>query len=109
PRDLRRCGRAAELLAQRRDRAVELEVELLEPARHAHRPSLVAEVSLQLSGDRRRGEGGELQAPWRLEALDRLEQPDERDLSEIVERLAPVGEPAREELGQPEIVLDQPV
>ena len=42
-----------------------------------------------------------------LEALDRLEQADERDLAEVVERLAAVREAADEELGEAHVFLDE--
>ena len=82
-------------------------MELLDPTRHAHRPSLVAEVPLQLSDDRRRRERRELQAAFGLEALDGLQQTDERDLAQIVERLAAMLEPSREELGEPHVGFDE--
>ena len=74
---------------------------------HAHRPAAVAEVTLQLTGDRRRGERRELQAPVGLEALDRLEQSDQRDLAQVVGRLAAVREAAGEELGEAHVLLDE--
>ena len=77
------------------------------PARDAHGPSPVPEVALQLSGDRRRRERREAQTAVRIEPLDRLEQADERDLAEVVERLAAVREPSGEELREAHVLLDE--
>ena len=41
--DLGRCRRPAELLAQGRDRAIELEVQFLDAPRYSNRPAAVAE------------------------------------------------------------------
>ena len=82
-------------------------MQLLDPARHAHRPPFVAEVTLELAGDRRRRERRELQPTIGLEPFDRLEQADESDLAEIVERLAAVREATRQELGEPDVLLDE--
>ena len=68
---------------------------------------LVAEVALELAHDGRRRERGELQPAVGFEALDRLQQADERDLAEVVERLAPVREAPCEELGEPHVLLDE--
>jgi len=65
---------------------------LLQPARHLHRPALVPEIPLDLPHDGGRGERRKLQAPLRLEALDRLQQSDIADLDDILQRLAPVAE-----------------
>ena len=43
----------------------------------------------------------------RVEALDRLQQADQRDLAEVVERLAAVREPPGEELGEAHVLLDE--
>ena len=60
-----------------------------------HRPAAVAEVALELAGDGRRRERRELQPAIGLEPLDRLEQTDERDLAQVVGRLAAVRETPR--------------
>ena len=60
-------------------------MQLLHPAGHAHRPPAVAEVALELADDGGRRERRELEAAIGFEALDRLEQADERDLAQIVE------------------------
>src|SRR5256886_1222111 len=59
----------------------------LEAARHLDRPALVPEVPLDFANDGRRGEGRKLQAPLRLEALDRGEQADVADLDNVLEWL----------------------
>ena len=86
----------AELDRELLDRAVDREVELLQPARHLDGPALVAEIALDLADDRRRRVRRELDAALEIEAVDRLEQADRSDLDQIVERLAAVGELDRE-------------
>ncbi len=54
------------------------------------------------------GVGGELDAPLGVEPLDRLQQADRRHLDQVVEGLAPVGEPASQVAGEGEVPLDQP-
>ena len=88
--------RPFQALRQVVDRVAEPEVQLLRPARHPDRPRLVAEVALQLAFDGRGRERRELEAAFGIEALDRLQHAEVRDLQEIVERLAAVREPARE-------------
>ena len=79
---------------------LELDRELLQVARHAHRPALVAEVALELAEDGRDGEARERGLAARVEAVDRLQQPERGDLDQVVERLAAAlvaaGELARE-------------
>ena len=65
-----------------------LQRELLQVARHADRPGAVAEVALDLAEDRRDRVGGERDLALGVEAVDRLDQADRRDLEEVVERLA---------------------
>jgi hypothetical protein len=68
-------------------------VQLLHATGHAHGPPAVAEVPLELAGDGRRRERRELQPAIGLEPLDRLEEPDERDLAQVVRGLTAVREP----------------
>ena len=82
-------------------------MQLLDAARDTYRPALVAEVPLELAHDGGRSERRELKTAIGFEALHRLQEPDERDLTEIVEWLAAVGEPAREEVGETHVVLDE--
>src|SRR5450432_3434455 len=90
--DICRC--AAQALGQLADRLGQRELQLLEPPRHADGPALVPEVPLDLAHDRGRGVGRELDAALKVESVDRLDQPDGRDLGEVVEPLAAVAEPA---------------
>ena len=84
----RRRRRAAELARELLGDAVDADRHLLQVARDADGPALVAEVALELAedgGHRERGEGGR---PVRLEPVDRLQQAQRGDLDEVVERLA---------------------
>src|SRR5205814_3908686 len=81
--------------------------QLLQAARHAHGPTLVAEVTLDLADDVRRRIGRELDAAAEVEAVDRLDQPDRADLDEILELLAAVGVATRERSNQRHVLLDQ--
>ena len=67
---------------------VDLDRQLLEVARDADRPALVAEVALDLAEDRRHRERRERRLAGRVEAVDRLQQPERRDLDQVVELLA---------------------
>ena len=91
---------AAELLRERLGRTVHRERALLEIARHVQGPALVAEVPLQLAENGRRGVARELRAPSGLEAVDRLDQAEARDLEQVVERLVRVGVAQREVTGE---------
>src|ERR1700733_5744930 len=101
------CGRAAFALRQLADRLGERQLELLQPPRHPDGPALVPEVPLDLADDGGRGVGGELHAALEVEPVDGLDQPDGRDLGEIVKPLAPVAEPARQVLHERQVQLDQ--
>ncbi len=83
--------------------------QLLEAPRHADRPALVAEVTLDLTDDRGRRVRRELDAAVRVEAVDRLDQTDRGDLGQVVQRLAAVAEAAREVLDERQVHPDQPV
>jgi hypothetical protein len=83
------------------------QLQLLEPARHPHRPALVTEVTLDLADDRGRRVGGELHAALEVEPVDRLDQADRGDLGQVVQPLAPVAEPPREVFHQRKVQLDQ--
>ena len=65
----------------------DLEDPLLNLARHVDRPATVAEMALQLPEDGGDGEGREGGAALGVEAVDRLDQSDARDLDQIVEWL----------------------
>src|SRR5436190_6480024 len=100
-------GRAAELDRLLLDQLRKLDVELLEPARDAHRPALVAEVALDLADDVRRRVRGQLDAAVDVEAVDRLDQPDRPDLDEVVELFAPVRVAPGERPDERHVLLDQ--
>ena len=66
--------------------------ELLEPARHVHRPPVVAEVTSELAQDRGHCERLKGISALAVVAVDRLEQAQRGDLQQVLERLggAPV-------------------
>ena len=64
-------------------------------------------MTLQLTDDRRCRVRRELEAAIGVEPVDRFQQADGRDLDQVVERLAAVGEPSREVLGQTEVSCDE--
>ena len=107
--DLDRRRRAAELAAHLVADAVDLDGELLQVARHAHGPALVAEVALELAEDRRDRERGERGLALRVEAVDRLQQAERGDLHEVVERLAAALVAAGELAGERQEALDERV
>ena len=63
---------------------VDAQLELLEVARHADGPAVVAEVALELSEDGGDGKARERESAPGVEALDRLEEAERGDLLEIV-------------------------
>src|SRR3954447_7211536 len=105
--DLGGSRRAPELAGQLVGDAVDPHGELLEVARHPDRPPLVAEVALELTEDRRHGEGGERGLALGIEAVDRLQQPERGDLDQVVELLAAALIAAGELAGQRQEALDE--
>src|SRR6476661_4084641 len=99
--------RTCELDGQLLDELRQLNVELLEPARDAYRPALVAEVALDLPADVRRRIRREREAAVDVETIERLDQPDRTDLDEVIELLAAVGITARERTNERHVPLDQ--
>ena len=99
--------RMPELDVELLDRAVDREVEFLQPARNLDGPALIAEIALDLADDRRRRVGRELDAALEIEAVDRFEQPDRADLDQIVERFAAIGELDRQVARQVEVRDDE--
>jgi hypothetical protein len=85
-----------------------VEEPVLDPSRHSDLPAVVPEMPLQLSQDRRGGEGRERDAPGRIEALERFEEPHQRHLHEVFERLSPAAEPPGQSAAHGEVVLHQP-
>ena len=100
-------GRPLELRAQVLDQAREHLVQLLEPARHVDRPGAVAEVALDLADDRRHGVGAEEDPALEVEAVDRLDQADRRDLDQVVELLAAARVAARDRARERQVGLDE--
>ena len=94
------CGggrKLPELLGERTGRLVDLHRQLLQAAGQSHGPYVIAEVAPQLAEDRRHGVGGERSSALGVEAVDRLHQPEVRDLDQVVDRLglAPVAKRER--------------
>ena len=92
---------------QLRHGAVDLQRELLQVARHAHRPGAVAEVALDLAEDRRDGVAGERDLALEVEAVDRLDEAQRGDLQEVVERLLRALVAARELARERQEALDE--
>ena len=69
------------------DRLLDLQRHLLLAAWDVDGPAGAAEMLFELAEDRRDGEAGEAGPPPRVEAIDRAEQPDGRDLHQVLERL----------------------
>src|SRR5262249_19003527 len=85
----------------------ELDVQLLQAARHADGPAAVAEVALDLADDVRRGVGGQLDAAVDVEPVDRLDEPDRADLDEIFELLTAVRVAPGQRAHERHVLLDQ--
>lgn len=83
--------------------------QLLEAARDADRPALVAEVPFDLADDGGGGVRGELDAALRVEAVHGLDQADGGDLGQIVQRLATVAEAPGQMLDEREVHTDEGV
>src|SRR5205807_1623865 len=99
--------RPAELNRQLLHQARQLHVQLLQAARHAHRPTLVTKVALDLADDVRSRIGRQLDASLQVEAVNRLDQPDGADLDEIFELLTAVRVPPSERAHERHVLLDQ--
>ena len=82
-------------------------VELLQPARDGDGPDAVPEVPPELADDGREDVGDELDIAIEVEAVDRLDQPDGRDLDEIVELLTAPRVPSRKRPDERHEVHDQ--
>ena len=89
------------------DRAVDLQRELLQVARHADGPGAVAEVALELAEDRRYRVAREGVATIGVEAVDRLQQSEARHLDQVVQRLAGALVTARQLARQRKEALDE--
>ena len=106
-RDLLGRGRAAELARHVLDAVVDLHHALLHPARDVHGPAVVAEVALELAEHGRHRVGRERGLARGIEAIDRLDQAERRDLDEVVERLVGAPVPARHSARQRQQPLDE--
>src|ERR671916_91574 len=105
-RELPDRGRASVLDGLVADGLLGRLAQLLQPARHAHRPALIPEVALDLPEDVRRRVGRELDPAVHVEAVDRLDEPHGGDLHQVVHGLPAPGELAGEELRQGQLLLD---
>src|SRR5436190_11899340 len=106
-RELSDRGRTTQLDGELLEQPRKLNVQLLEPARDAHRPPAVAEVALDLADDVRRRVGGQLDAAVEIEAVDRLDQADGADLHQVLELLAAVRITPGEGAHERHVLLDQ--
>ncbi len=86
---------------------VEAGLLLDDPARDADGPRAVAEVAPDLAGDRGDGERQEVDAAFRLEPVDRPDQPERPDLLEVVGSVAAVHEAVRDVVGHRQVGGDQ--
>src|SRR3954454_21263240 len=82
--DLRHAGSMSVARGMRLDRAPNRRDTLLERPWDMGRPRRVAERPLELAQDRRHGEGGERIPPFRVEPVDRLEEPEHGDLLQVL-------------------------
>ena len=106
--DLGDRRRARELRGQLGRARVEPGPDLLQAPRHPHRVGPVAEVALDLTGHVRDHERPELGSP-RVEAVDRLDQPDAPDLHEVLVELSACAVPTGEALDERHVLLNQPL
>src|SRR5215218_7315892 len=105
--DLGDARRVAELGGQLVDRTRHLRVELLQRARHANRPALVAEVALDLPHHVRSRVGRYRHLSLEVETVDRLDQPDRPDLLDVLELLATAGVTTGERADERQVASDQ--
>ena len=100
-------GARPELRRQHVDRAVDLRDPLLEAARQVDLAPAVAEVALELAEDGRRRVARERVPERRVEALDRLDQAQARDLVQVLRRLGAAGVAVGEAARERQEALDQ--
>ena len=84
-------------------------MQLLEPARHLHRPAVVTEVPANLTHDGRHRERHEIRTGVDIEPDHGVDQPDACDLNEVVTRLAAAVEAAGDVIGQRQAALHDAV
>lgn len=83
-----------------------MEDPLLERPRHPHDP-LTAEVALELPQDRGDRKARERDAEVGIEPFDRLDQTDQRDLLQVVERFSPTAVTTRQCARQIAVLQDE--
>src|SRR6202030_2109046 len=105
--DLRDRRGPAQLVLERLGRRIHLGEVLLQPAWNPNGPGPVAKVAPDLAGDRWGGEGAELVLQRWVEPLDRLDEPKEADLLDVLERLATVGKAPRDVVDEVAVQLDE--
>ena len=109
PGDLGGSRRSPGLVRQLGGRAVDGVAQLFQPARHSHRPALVAEVPPHLAGDRGHGIGQEVRLPAHVVPVDGVDQSDRGHLREVFHRLAAFAEATGDVPGEREVLAHQPV
>ena len=92
--------RPTELLGQRGGGRADPQVQVLEPARHLHRPAVVPEVPADLAHDGGHREGHEVRTGVDVVADDGVDQPHPGHLQQILAGLPAAGEPAGDVVGQ---------
>jgi hypothetical protein len=80
---------------------------LLDVARHMHRPATVPEMALELAENRGDGESREGSATLGIEPIDRLDEPNARNLDQVVEWLGSSRVPGRQPPGERHEPVDQ--
>jgi hypothetical protein len=69
------------------DSATDVGLGVLKPSRHSNRSQAIAKVPADLTENRWRRKGRERCSPRGVESIDGLDEPDHRDLLQVVERL----------------------
>lgn len=82
---------------------------ILEPARHVHGPAVIAEVPTHLAHHRGDGERQETAALFGVEAVDRIDQTQSGDLTQVLEVLTAPVIVARDVLRQRQAAFDDRV
>ena len=84
-------------------------MQILDPSRNANHPALVAKVAPELARHRWHRERTERCAAVGIEAFDRLEQSERRDLFEVVDGLAAIHEAPGQGSRERHVVLDDAI
>lgn len=109
PGELRQRGRSRQFRREARAVRSQAPVQLRQAARDPHRRRPVAQVPLDLAGDRGHGKARKLASAPGVEAVDRLDQPDAAHLHEILHTLAAVRIAPRKCADERQVELDQPL